>query len=296
MSDQERDEGTEQDRLVPELGDEDISAEFAADIAAGYGQERMTPDEFFAEIDRSRQDITLTVVYEHGEDGWIMAQVTEVPAAISQGRTREEARANVLDALQLALASQQAVPGARAGIAPGSPVVVETDGENQLRVREQTSAEMDAEVAAGGLARRRSRSSSASSTRTSGAHLRLAQRFDAEDCPTALLTRPSSGRSSPTACPSRSSRSRAWWAACLALGLARLRSSDQRSSSKTTRTRPGPGLRATYCSSSDGSIGPCSAVICARVAGASPRRWRLAAAGVSGLSSSLPSASSCSTS
>jgi predicted RNase H-like HicB family nuclease len=37
------------------------------------------------------------------EDGWIVAQVEEVPGAMSQGRTREEARENVLDALQAVL-------------------------------------------------------------------------------------------------------------------------------------------------------------------------------------------------
>lgn len=32
------------------------------------------------------------------EEGWIVARVLEVPGAMSQGRTREEARENVLDA------------------------------------------------------------------------------------------------------------------------------------------------------------------------------------------------------
>ena len=45
-------------------------------------------------------DLQVTIAYEDGGDGWIMARVLEVPAAIDQGRTREEARANVLDALQ----------------------------------------------------------------------------------------------------------------------------------------------------------------------------------------------------
>jgi predicted RNase H-like HicB family nuclease len=44
--------------------------------------------------------LRLTVQYEEGQDGWIIARVRELPAAISQGRTREEARDNVLDALQ----------------------------------------------------------------------------------------------------------------------------------------------------------------------------------------------------
>ena len=46
------------------------------------------------------ESLQLTVVYEEGEDGYILARVREVPAAISQGRTHEEARDNVLDALR----------------------------------------------------------------------------------------------------------------------------------------------------------------------------------------------------
>lgn len=56
MSNQERDPSSEQERLAPELSDQDIAAELAADIAAGYGQERMSPEEFFAEIERLRSD------------------------------------------------------------------------------------------------------------------------------------------------------------------------------------------------------------------------------------------------
>lgn len=48
--------------------------------------------------------ITYTAVLTPGEDGYYCVQVAEVPEAISQGRTVEEATANVLDALQLALA------------------------------------------------------------------------------------------------------------------------------------------------------------------------------------------------
>ena len=42
----------------------------------------------------------LTIVFEQGEDGWVVASIREVPGAHSQGRTREEARANVIDALR----------------------------------------------------------------------------------------------------------------------------------------------------------------------------------------------------
>jgi predicted RNase H-like HicB family nuclease len=37
---------------------------------------------------------------EPDEAGWIVARVIEVPGALSQGRNREEARANVIDALR----------------------------------------------------------------------------------------------------------------------------------------------------------------------------------------------------
>jgi predicted RNase H-like HicB family nuclease len=47
-----------------------------------------------------------TIVYEEGEDGWIVASIPEVPGVFSQGRTRDEARANVLDALQLMTSSE----------------------------------------------------------------------------------------------------------------------------------------------------------------------------------------------
>jgi hypothetical protein len=41
----------------------------------------------------------LTVRYETNPDGWVTAQLVEIPAAISQGRTPDEAWVNVLDAL-----------------------------------------------------------------------------------------------------------------------------------------------------------------------------------------------------
>jgi predicted RNase H-like HicB family nuclease len=46
-----------------------------------------------------------TVVYQPIEDGWIMATVPELPGAITQGATLEEARANIEDAVKLLLES-----------------------------------------------------------------------------------------------------------------------------------------------------------------------------------------------
>ena len=46
------------------------------------------------------ESLRVTIVFEDGEEGWIVASIPEVPGALSQGRTREEARANVIDALR----------------------------------------------------------------------------------------------------------------------------------------------------------------------------------------------------
>jgi predicted RNase H-like HicB family nuclease len=52
--------------------------------------------------------LRLTIGYdEPDEDGWIVARIVEVPGAMSQGRTREEARENVIDALRLMLSPDQ---------------------------------------------------------------------------------------------------------------------------------------------------------------------------------------------
>ncbi len=50
--------------------------------------------------------LDLTIVYESGEDGWIVASIPEVAGVFSQGLTREEARSNVIDALRLMLAPE----------------------------------------------------------------------------------------------------------------------------------------------------------------------------------------------
>jgi len=53
-------------------------------------------------ISRERQ-VTYTAVLTPREDGFVCAQIAEVPEAISQGATLEEATANVTEALELAL-------------------------------------------------------------------------------------------------------------------------------------------------------------------------------------------------
>ena len=41
------------------------------------------------------------IVYETAEDGWIVATIPAVPGVFSQGRTRDEAGANAINALRL---------------------------------------------------------------------------------------------------------------------------------------------------------------------------------------------------
>ena len=54
------------------------------------------------------EHLDLTIVYEPGEDGWVIATIPEVSGVFSQGRTREEARASVIDALRLMLSPEPA--------------------------------------------------------------------------------------------------------------------------------------------------------------------------------------------
>jgi predicted RNase H-like HicB family nuclease len=46
---------------------------------------------------------TLTVQIAHGEDGYYVAACKEIPGCASQGATRDEALANVTDAIELCL-------------------------------------------------------------------------------------------------------------------------------------------------------------------------------------------------
>jgi predicted RNase H-like HicB family nuclease len=57
------------------------------------------------------QALDLTILYEDGDDGWIVASIPAVPGVFSQGHDRVEARANVLDALALMLSPEPVEAG-----------------------------------------------------------------------------------------------------------------------------------------------------------------------------------------
>jgi predicted RNase H-like HicB family nuclease len=46
-----------------------------------------------------------TAIFEEGENGWIVASCPEVPGALTQGRTLDEARENLKDAIHEMLAA-----------------------------------------------------------------------------------------------------------------------------------------------------------------------------------------------
>ena len=54
----------------------------------------------FGTVPLMSESLQVTIVYDPGEEGGVVASIPEVLGAHSQGRTREEARANVIDALR----------------------------------------------------------------------------------------------------------------------------------------------------------------------------------------------------
>lgn len=50
---------------------------------------------------------SLTVIFEKGKDGFWIATIPEVPGAFSQGKTKEEARENVIDAMLELMAARR---------------------------------------------------------------------------------------------------------------------------------------------------------------------------------------------
>lgn len=61
---------------------------------------------------RMAASVDFTISFNNPDgDGWIVARILEVPGAMSQGRTREEARENVLDALRTVLTPDEELAG-----------------------------------------------------------------------------------------------------------------------------------------------------------------------------------------
>jgi len=81
----------------------------APESQAGFPQEQILPCEGFPVRGTAWHPcgMKLTAVLEPAKEGGYTCFVEEVPAAISQGETLAEAKANLLDALKLVLLSQR---------------------------------------------------------------------------------------------------------------------------------------------------------------------------------------------
>jgi predicted RNase H-like HicB family nuclease len=53
--------------------------------------------------------MTYTAIIEQGNNGWYVAQCAEIPGAISQGKTIDEAEENLKDALKLLLETSDSI-------------------------------------------------------------------------------------------------------------------------------------------------------------------------------------------
>jgi len=62
--------------------------------------------------------VKLTAVFEPAKEGGYTCFVEEIPAAISEGETLEEAKANLMDALHLVLQAQREL--AEKNLSPGA--------------------------------------------------------------------------------------------------------------------------------------------------------------------------------
>lgn len=77
---------------------------------------------------RMTASVDFTISFESpDEDGWIVARVLEIPGAVSQGRTREEARENALDAFGTVLTPDEELAG------DASCLTASTGGASQRR-------------------------------------------------------------------------------------------------------------------------------------------------------------------
>lgn len=70
-----------------------------------------------------------TAVFEDGGDGWVTAYVEEVPGAVTQGRTIDEARESLKEALALVLDTQREIANSeRASELARETIIVDIPG------------------------------------------------------------------------------------------------------------------------------------------------------------------------
>ena len=80
--------------------------------------------------------LRFTAVFERDEDGWIAAHVPELPEVNTQGRTLEEAREMVRDAVEFALQlrRKRGEPIPETGWVLAEPVEIDSDNSASNRL------------------------------------------------------------------------------------------------------------------------------------------------------------------
>ena len=54
-----------------------------------------------------KHNLKLTMLIETGDQGWFIGQIAEIPGVLTQGKTIDETKENLLDALELYLDAQR---------------------------------------------------------------------------------------------------------------------------------------------------------------------------------------------
>lgn len=76
------------------------------------GTKYRRPDDYARYGSCMAASVDFTIAFDSPDEaGWIVARILEVPGAIGQGRTREEAKENVLDALPTVLTPDEGLAG-----------------------------------------------------------------------------------------------------------------------------------------------------------------------------------------
>lgn len=91
-----------------------------------------------------------TVIFEPGGEGWIMATAPELPGTITQGRTMQEARTNIREAIALMLECyrDEAIKAAPASAVIETISLDTDDQEIQASLRQPVvTDDVDAEAA-----------------------------------------------------------------------------------------------------------------------------------------------------
>lgn len=60
----------------------------------------------------------LTAIIEKSEDGWFLGQIEELPAALSQGKTIDELKENLIEAIRLLMETNVRRQAASSGLTP----------------------------------------------------------------------------------------------------------------------------------------------------------------------------------